>query len=80
MENLVSCLSIFREILCSVQVIHTHHVTHYDLKCDNVFLDFQPDPMVILGDFGECRMFVAEEDEVCLRNRGTDYIKSPEML
>ena len=26
------------------------------------------------------RMFIGENDEHCLRNRGTDYIKSPEML
>ena len=25
-------------------------------------------------------MFVDEEDEFCMRNRGTEYIKSPEML
>jgi serine/threonine protein kinase len=80
MENLASSLSIFHEVLRAVQILHTHHVTHYDLKCDNVFLDFTPEPVVILGDFGECRLFVNEEDEVCLRNLGTDFIKSPEML
>lgn len=26
------------------------------------------------------RMFMSEQDELCLRNRGTEYIKSPEML
>lgn len=25
-------------------------------------------------------MFMSEQDELCLRNRGTEYIKSPEML
>lgn len=25
-------------------------------------------------------MFLNEKDELCARNRGTDYIKSPEML
>ena len=25
-------------------------------------------------------MFVDEDDEFCMRNRGTEYIKSPEML
>jgi len=25
-------------------------------------------------------MFTSEQDELCLRNRGTEYIKSPEML
>ena len=35
---------------------------------------------VVLADFGECKMFTSEEDEYCLKNRGTEYIKSPEML
>jgi hypothetical protein len=35
---------------------------------------------ITIGDFGECRMFLNEKDEFCARNRGTDFIKSPEML
>jgi len=35
---------------------------------------------VVLTDFGECKMFTSEDDEYCLKNRGTEYIKSPEML
>jgi len=38
------------------------------------------DIRVTLGDFGECKMFNDEDDEFCLRNRGTEWIKSPEML
>jgi serine/threonine protein kinase len=33
-------LSIYKEILKSMAIIHSHNVTHYDLKCDNVLLDF----------------------------------------
>jgi len=33
-----------------------------------------------IGDFGECKIFSNEKDELCQRNRGTDYCKSPEML
>mmetsp|Transcript_10661 Transcript_10661/g.20673 ORF Transcript_10661/g.20673 Transcript_10661/m.20673 type:complete len:1973 (-) Transcript_10661:893-6811(-) len=74
-------LTLFKEVLKAVQIIHKHNVTHYDLKCDNVLLDGDPnDCRVTLGDFGECRMFVNAEDELCLRNKGTEYIKSPEML
>jgi serine/threonine protein kinase len=74
-------LTLFREVLKSVQIIHKHNVTHYDLKCDNFLLDGDPhDCRVTLGDFGECRMFINAEDELCLRNKGTEYIKSPEML
>ncbi len=34
----------------------------------------------MLGDLGECKMFKSDEDEYDLRSRGTEYIKSPEML
>lgn len=80
-DNLLLFLSIYREILKSVQIIHDHMVTHYDLKCDNILLD-EPleDCRVTIGDFGESRMFLSSKDELCLRNKGTEYIKSPEML
>lgn len=35
---------------------------------------------IVITDFGESKIFNGEEDEYCLRNRGTEYIKSPEML
>ena len=35
---------------------------------------------ITIGDFGECKIFSDEKDELCTRNRGTDSIKSPEML
>lgn len=35
---------------------------------------------ITIGDFGECKIFSSEKDEFCTRNRGTDSIKSPEML
>ena len=80
-ENLPKCLTIYKEILKAMQIIHNHNVTHYDLKCDNVLLEYPiEDCQITIGDFGESRMFVNPEDEVCMRNKGTEYIKSPEML
>lgn len=35
---------------------------------------------VKIADFGECKMFLSEKDEYCVRSRGTNVIKSPEML
>ena len=35
---------------------------------------------ITIGDFGECKIFSNDKDEFCVRNRGTDSIKSPEML
>ena len=78
-------------------IIHSHNVSHYDMKCDNVLLDFgqgsNSSPLskwgkefdedrvrITIGDFGECKIFLSEKDELCNRNRGTDCCKSPEML
>ena len=97
-EMLPTYLSIFKDILQAVQIIHNNNTTHYDLKCDNIVLDFvnsnkentydvdmtddnETDSICIrVADFGECRMFLDEIDEHCTRSRGTDVIKSPEML
>ena len=107
MENLSLYLSIYREVLKCCKIIHSHNVTHYDIKCDNILIDFKssekalsdsdlgtnqqiyefqpqsvsPDDFTItVGDFGECHMYSNEKDEFFLRNRGTEAIKSPEML
>ena len=39
-EMLPTYLSIFKDILQAVQIIHNNNTTHYDLKCDNIVLDF----------------------------------------
>jgi serine/threonine protein kinase len=87
-EHLSLYLSIFRETLKCFKTIHSHSVTHYDIKCDNILIDFKagapkdcPDAFAItVGDFGECHMYVSDKDEFNQRNKGTDHIKSPEML
>jgi len=79
--------------LKSLRIIHSHGVTHYDIKCDNILIDFvgeseqtdlrylsEDDYQITFADFGECKIFSNEKDEFCTRNRGTDSIKSPEML
>lgn len=71
-------LSLYREVLQAVHMLHGNNVTHYDIKADNILLDEKGS--VVLADFGECKMFTSEEDEYCTRSRGTEYIKSPEML
>ena len=93
-----------------MRTIHSHNVTHYDLKCDNVLINFVGDEddgieeeekqetsgrsrkdrdltnltdddfEITIGDFGECKIFSNDKDEFCTRTRGTDSIKSPEML
>ena len=50
---------------------------HYDIKADNVLLN---DNNIVLADFGESRLFTCEENEYCYKTKGTEYVKSPEML
>jgi serine/threonine protein kinase len=53
-------LRIFHQLLQTLLLLHEKCVTHYDIKADNVLLQFSPgqeDPRVVLGDFGECRIF-----------------------
>jgi serine/threonine protein kinase len=95
-DMLPTYLNIYKDILKAVSHIHSFKTTHYDLKCDNVVIDFTSQMMtgsssgpystddntvcVKIADFGECKMFLNEQDEFCVRSRGTDVIKSPEML
>ena len=42
-KNLSLYISIFHQILKALRTIHSHNVTHYDLKCDNILIDFVDD-------------------------------------
>jgi len=83
-DNISLYLHIFQEVLNAVEVTHNHFITHYDLKCDNFLLEVNDTDEemvnVALGDFGECKLFTDETDEYDLKPRGTECIKSPEML
>lgn len=94
-DNMSLYLSIYREILKCFKTIHSHSVTHYDIKGDNILIDFKAanggvkeskqdsvfDAFAItVGDFGECHMYTTDKDEFQSRNKGTEHIKSPEML
>lgn len=75
-------LSIYKEFLKSIQIIHSHNVTHYDIKCDNVLIDLgttsnlnqkgaatlaqdEERLKLAIADFGECKIFSDERDELC---------------
>ena len=87
-ENLSLYLSLYKDILKAVELFHTNNVTHYDIKADNIFLDVTDNEKqtsdsnltIALGDLGECKMFISEEDEFWEKNRGTEVIMSPEMF
>lgn len=85
---------IFLDVVQAVRQLHAQGVAHFDLKGDNVLLEAAPgcgedsfwrpgDPRppfrVVLADFGESCL-LPHRDALTVRNRGTEYIKSPEML
>ena len=84
----VQLLLIFSQILSGVQFLHNQaHIVHYDLKLDNILVqygEYQPGrdayliPRIAIADYGEARILF--QNDVCLKNRGTECIKSPEML
>eukprot|EP00727_Mastigamoeba_balamuthi_P012987 m51a1_g8310 putative protein kinase (2055) ;mRNA; f:75379-83383 len=89
-------LNIYTKVLDACQFMSDHCVNHYDLKMDNVLVhpidegtpeeEFwnqptsSPNFYVCLADFGESKAYSTEEEGYTMRNRGTEYIKSPEML
>ena len=34
-------VNIYREVLKAFKIIQSHNVTHYDIKCDNILIDFK---------------------------------------
>jgi hypothetical protein len=83
------------QVVDALAVLHAANVVHFDLKLQNVFLeplagvtdrDFWMPPTetptfrIVLGDFGESKMWAGEAGGSTTRPRGTDFMKSPEML
>ena len=70
-------LAKFYDLCLCVDQLHRANVVHCDLKCDNVLVRGNSQGLaVFVVDFGES-IFGAT---VCPRARGTEGIKSPEML
>lgn len=71
-------LRLFREFLNCCSVLTERKINHFDIKCDNVMLDKHGYPAI--ADFGEAMNYKNEQNCYTLLNKGTEWIKSPEML
>lgn len=69
---------VYREFLKASTVLKDRCINHFDIKCDNVMLDSEGMPA--LADFGESMCYKRENNSYTLLNKGTEWIKSPEML
>ena len=96
LQNIPLYMHIFKRILESYKFLYDNNINHFDLKCDNIFLEpfdgvenaqfynhqsDMPHFELVIGDFGESFIYSNdEEDGYTTRHRGTECIKSPEML
>lgn len=79
-NSIQSYIKIFQQVLKIVQLLHKNQITHYDIKADNILMESENPLKVVLADFGTCHIYSSPENENSLIDRGTLYIKSPEML
>lgn len=71
-------LRIYREFLNSCTLLYEKKINHFDIKCDNIMIDKNGFPA--LADFGESLCYSDDKNCYTLLNKGTEWIKSPEML
>ena len=75
---LPTMLRVYREFLIAANILRDKKINHFDIKCDNIMLDVRGIPA--LADFGESMCYKNEKTCYTLLNKGTEWIKSPEML
>jgi len=89
-------LNIYMDVLQTVQFLAENKINHFDIKCDNFLVhpkkkgtldeDFwnqatnDPNFTVCMADWGEAKVYSLDIEGYTTRNRGTEFIKSPEML
>ena len=77
-ENPGQLLKLYREFLRAATILPERKINHFDIKCDNVMIDKSGIPA--LADFGESLCYHNDKNCCTLLNKGTEWIKSPEML
>lgn len=94
-QNMPLYMNVFKKVLECFKFLKDNRVNHFDIKCDNIFIEPFDDVSerefwhhktevpkfeVVVGDFGESYLYANEKDAYSTQHRGTDCIKSPEML
>jgi len=74
-------LSIFYQMLLSVEAVHSKNLMHRDIKPSNFLIDYKTGT-VVLADFGCCRkQLINEKDErPCTLEVGSKWYKAIEIL
>lgn len=88
--------ALYAQALSAVAQMHDEHIEHFDIKADNCLLEEvgevgrdaanAPDVAragglrLVIADLGVARIYGAEEQGRSPRDRGTECVKSPEML
>jgi len=80
-DDLMTYLSIYYQTLMAISSLHHNNITHYDIKSDNILIQLNGSkPKIVLVDFGSSKLFHSSETEFDEQDRGTEFIKSPEMI
>eukprot|EP01132_Coremiostelium_polycephalum_P007428 gene7428-9130_t len=96
LQQLPLYLNIYMNVLLTVQFLVENKINHFDIKCDNFLVHpikkgtieddfwnqptYDPNFTVCLADWGEAKVYKQDIEGYTTRNRGTEFIKSPEML
>ena len=67
---------IFKQIILSLQYIHSHKIIHRDIKLDNILIDL--DNNIKICDFSSSR--IIKEGEIITEFRGTPAYMAPEIF
>lgn len=95
-DNLLLYCNVYSEVLNISRFFGDSLLNHYDIKCDNFLIDplnaaisdeailnqdsYTPNFKLCIADFGESYVYSENEPNFTLESRGTEFIKSPEML